>query len=215
MGLATVTEGLRWIQERWDRQQPVPLRIHTLEETPASRTTDRPGCECLGCGSDGRAFPAALGSPDFTHSFTAVLDAAGGKERVTVRSACTHPNKLPGTLCVMCAIYDENGNAIAESGVYERTEERFRYPMTRALRKLRSARSHPGEPHPLLVIRSLAAAGWERARLHWTDDQLLRAIRQLEGRYAEAPAVRSWTGLSESQQNAEMAQPLYTAEATG
>lgn len=204
MGLATLADALRWIEDHWDYQQPVPVRIHTHAETPAGRTSDRKGCECLSCSTDGRGYPASLGSPDFTSSFIALLDrGASGTERVTVRSTCEHPNRSTG-LCSMCAIYDESGRAIAESGVYERTEERFRYPMSRALARLRSARADPGSPHPLLVVRALASVYWDRRRLDlWPDEVILRSLRQLEGRYQDRPPVRPWTTLSESQQNAE------------
>jgi hypothetical protein len=187
--LATLTEALAWAETRWANQRTATIRLHE------ARTTD-----------------GALGGPRFTHAFAATLDGSDDATETAKHSvSCSHPGKT-GALCLMCAIYDEQGQPIVESGVYNKTVVRFRFPMTRALSQLSGCLHPPGTPHPYRTILMLANYGWDaraaadRLDLAWADAEahFLRSLRQLHKQYQEAPMPSvSWVDKSDAQRNAE------------
>ena len=183
----SINDAISWAEARWDGQRTPPIRLHRAHAT------------------DG-----ALGAPAMTHAFERMLDespAAAGS--VTVSTLCGHPNRPHGAICAMCAIYDGQGRPIAESGVYERTVARYRYPMTLALDKLSNTLRPRRQPHPYALILTLASHGWDwRASARSLDmgydlaeASFLRALRQLHSRYQEAPI--GYLAKSESHQHAE------------
>lgn len=136
------------------------------------------------------------GAPEWSGQFANVLAwRPGQSRRQEVTIACGHP--LNGGKPQHCQECDG-------VGVKTVLSDRYTYPMTVALGRLRRAR---GTPHPLGVVVALAALGWRPElvmRVMGADhDAQLRAIRQLHGRYEAGPIA--WTQKSESQQQAEVA----------
>ena len=182
--LSDLSEAITWARERWDRQRPVPVRLHE------ARTTE-----------------GALGAPRFSHAFASALDANPASVMTDAHTQpCGHP-LLAGSQatrdCPECF----------GIGIKDVTVDRYRYPMTLALSRLSNAlpvrRTYP---HPYLAIVTLAEHGWDAhatARsldLGWdmAEAHLLRSLRQLHSRYQEGPIARvSWVEKSSSQQNAE------------
>jgi len=82
----------------------------------------------------------------------------------------------------------------------------YRYPMWRALERLRAV---PDEPAPISVVVALFLGGWDISRLPAFPERervVLRSLRQLHGRYEETPIPRvTWIDKSESQRAAEVA----------
>lgn len=98
---------------------------------------------------------------------------------------------------------------VDDTGVYTRSADRYRYPMSLALERLSKAPSPVGI-HPCVIVEAVAARGFSAERLitaHPTtlsEAIVLRAIRQLYSRYEEGPISRpSWIDKSESQRQAE------------
>ena len=142
----------------------------------------------------------ALGGLMFTHSFAAALDGSPSVTSDAVRTvSCYHPLARRPFDCPECF----------GLGVKDVRVDRYRYPMTLALHKLRHVLRPRRQPHPLALILTLADHDWDwRATSRSLDVHpdtgealLLRALRQLHSRYAEGP-VR-WIDKSESQQHAE------------
>lgn len=193
--LATLTEAVAWAEKRWPNQRAATIRLHE------ARTTD-----------------GELGGPRFTHSFLATLDNGDGAVETTKQSvSCGHPGKTT-SLCRMCAIYDEQGKPIVESGVYTKQVTRYRFPMTLALSRLAGALHPPGTPSPFRTIVILASHGWDVRRaagfldMAWVDAEphMLRCLRQLHAWYQETPVPSvSWVDKSDAQRAAE--QETWTA----
>lgn len=138
------------------------------------------------------------GAPEWSGQFAHVLAWRPGEvRRVEVTTICGHP--LNGGRAAQCPECD----GLAVKAV---TSDRYTYPMTVALRRLRRAK---GDPHPLALVYALATFGWRAdvvAQVTGAEaHELLRAIRQLHGRYEAGPVAIGWVDKSESQQNAEVA----------
>jgi hypothetical protein len=197
---AALSDALDWVEAHWDDRSP-PAVLHRSE-------------------TDGE-----LGGLAFTPDFARHLDALPSHTVEETRStACLHWGRQLGRICRVCAVFDDKGEPIAESGVYQKRVLRYRWPMWRAVTKLQNALAPRRQPHPYALVLSLAAYGWDARQaaratgLPWdyAEAAYLRAIRQLHGRFEEAPidtrtTTRSapvtvaWTEMSESMQNAIIA----------
>jgi hypothetical protein len=199
--LASLEEAIDWARARWHHQRTAPIRLHQAHAT------------------DG-----ALGGPRFSAVFIATLDASPtAKEQVIESISCGHPTKTnadyaAGRFCSMCSLIDETGKPFVETGRYERPVERYRYPMTQALSRLKGALSPPGLPRPASTVMALASYGWDTKAtaehlnlIPPTDhEHMLRCLRQLHHWYQEAPLPSvSYIDKSEAQRNAE--QETWTA----
>lgn len=180
MSLPTLPEAIAWIESRWAGQRPVPMRLHT-RGTEGRFTVQ--GAESSR--TYGNAGTERLGSPPFSPAFMAALTGSAA-----------------ATMTVTVTTVDD-------TGVSERSVDRYRYPMTLALKRLSRMPNPSDEPHPYYVVVALAAYNWNiemAARaFRIPDATILRAIRQLHSRYEEGPIGRpSWVDKSESQQRAEV-----------
>jgi hypothetical protein len=202
--LASLAEAIAWIEAHWDGQRAAPLRLHVRGEEGRFTVQGSADTRTATYSSDDR-----LGSPPFSHAFMATLDgSAAATMVVTITTSCSHPGRIPGTACAMCAIYDGEGHALTETGIYERDVERYRYPMTLALTRLANTVPPAGQPHPYWLIMALAGHGFDQGALersldlaaHHTETWLLRAIRQLHARYEEGRVP--YLDQSDSQRNA-------------
>lgn len=176
-GLRDLDVALSWIRDRWHGQRPIPLVLHQSHETEG-----------------------ALGAPPFTHRFQAALDgSAEAYATVTMTTQCGHPLLVRGS--------DRDCPECFGAGIKNVRVDRYCYPMSRALSRLRGFR---GQPHPVTTLLTLAEHGWDvtsTARTLGIDaPRILRAIRQLHSQYEEGPITTqtsgSWVDLSEAQQNA-------------
>jgi hypothetical protein len=189
--LASLRSAIEWTRARWDENRIAPLRLHES-------------------GTDG-----ALGGLRYAKLFTAILMAHPDSRIDEERSVpCAHTLRRGTELCPTCSVRDEHGRPMTETGVMQTTTERYRYPMWRALARLRNALPYSRLGlHPYQLVVGLAAHGWDpraTARsfdLPWdlAEAAMLRSIRQLASRYEEGPVARRvpFTELSESQQRAE------------
>lgn len=138
------------------------------------------------------------GAPEWSPQFTNVLSWRPGQaRRMEVTIGCGHP--LNGGKAYQCPECDG-------AGVKTVLSDRYLFPMTVALIRLRRAQ---GRPHPLRVVYALAFFGWRPEVVEQVTGcdaaTQLRAIRQLHGRYEAGPMTLGWLDKSESQQNAEVA----------
>ena len=154
-----------------------------------------------------------LGSPRFTPAFLRYLYA---------RSNDVNPEAQES---VICPDTSWNCPTCGGLGSYDVLRERYRYPMWRAIVRLRNERDQwtelsrrdrrfasPGRPVPSVCVAAIFEAryDWEEALrlLHLNRDAgealLLMAVRQLFGLYELGPVPRAprFTELSESQQRA-------------
>ncbi len=180
MTFAVLSEAIEWTEARWDGQRPAPIRLHRAHAT------------------DG-----ALGAPAFTIAFESALDGSPRQTTDAVRtSPCGHPLLgvgMPARDCPECY----------GLGVKDVRSDRYRYPMTLALAKLSNTLRPRRQPHPYMLVLSLADHGWDWRAVARSYDVhqelmealLLRAIRQLHSRYEEGPIP--YIHKSESQQHAE------------
>lgn len=196
-GLPTLEAALDWAERHWDLRTP-PHRL-TKAETEGE-----------------------LGGRALSKAFERFLSATPNQEvKETVTAPCLHWSRPQGSLCEVCGVRDGTGKVIAETGTYQKHVLRYRWPMWRAITRLQNALRERNQPHPYALILTLATAGWDAraaakaAGLPWdyAEAAYLRAIRQLHGRYEEAPIDTrrsaskaqgsiAWTELSESMQNA-------------
>lgn len=163
-GFPSLNDAIEWVAPRW-QERPVPIRLH-----------DR--------GIDG-----VLGLV-YSSSFLRALSAGcNDKETVELTERCYHPLLAIGVNLRECEDCDGTGWKHA-------IRERFRYPMWRAFQRLLSARNDmPRHPHPAERVMALADANWDgplaarRLERHWyiAEPLFLTALRQLKGRYEEAP----------------------------
>lgn len=183
MTLATIADAIDWASARWDGQRTAPVRLHRAHAT------------------DG-----ALGAPAFSLAFARSLDETPRATSAASRTvSCYHPMLATGMSprdCPECL-----GLGIKDVAV-----DRYRYPMTLALSKLANSLRPRRQPHPYALILALATHGWDWRSTSRALDMhpdlgealLLRALRQLHGRYEEGPVGRiSWIDKSDSQQQAE------------
>jgi hypothetical protein len=182
MTFATISEAIDWASRHWDGQRPAPLRLHRAHAT------------------DG-----ALGAPAFTHAFEKALTESPRATSDASRTvACGHPLLPVGLDARQCS-------ECYGVGVKDVRVDRYRYPMTLALDKLSNALRPRRQPHPFRLVMALADHGFDwRATARSLDMHpdlaealLLRALRQLHGRYEEGPVAVPWIDKSESQQRAE------------
>ena len=182
MSLINLAEAIKWASERWDQQRAAPIRLHE------AHTTD-----------------GALGAPRFTFAFAAALDGSVNATSDATRTAhCHHPMLALGRDARDCP-------ECYGLGVKDVNVDRYRFPMSRALSKLANTLRPRRQPHPYRLVVALAEHAWDwhaTARsLAMHDDLaealLLRALRQLHGRYEEGPVTVSYIDKSQSQQNAE------------
>lgn len=193
MTLATLSDAIDWARDRWAQQRTVPTRLHTREE------------EGVGLG--------------FTPAFRVALDGKPNhKTLIETSETCGHWQRRLPDLCPDCAIYDKDGRAIAESGLYKKRTYRYTYPMSLALHKLRLGLASRRHPHPYGLVIVLAAHGWlpqQAARaleMPWdrAEALFLMALRRLHNYYSEGPvdtrtyASRTvgWLEMSDSQRAA-------------
>jgi hypothetical protein len=179
--LSGVIDETRW---RWD-DRDVPIRLH-------EHATGDDGAPRLSA-----PFLRYLTSTAFT-----VIEA-------DETDLCAHPRLVthgdPFT-CIDCG----------GDGVKTVRRARYAWPMWAALARL--AHEHPerpGVPAPAVIVLAVAASRWDwrtaavRLRIaHLPDAEavVLRAFRQLRGRYQERPTPRvGWVSMSDAQRNAEEA----------
>lgn len=194
--MADLDSAIDWLRAHWDGQRDTPLRLHAprgaVERTSLRWNVDTETMERIRM----TAPEGALGSPSWTPQFASFLAWHPGEIRaLDTTMLCGHPlSNGRSADCPECE----------GAGVKSVRVDRYTYPMTLALRRLARAR---GNPHPLLVVVALAAHGWRPrvvGQVIGADEvAVLRAIRQLHGRYEAGPVA--WIAKSESQQRAEVA----------
>jgi hypothetical protein len=185
--LPTLQAALEWASKHWDgRNPPYTLNVHD---------------------TDGE-----LGGLAYSKAFMGYLSATPNQTTVDSRSVtCHHPTLPLGRAEKDCA-------ECWGTGIKEARSLRYRWPMWRAVTKIQNCLRPRNEPHPYALILTLASYGWDARHaaqaegLPWdyAEASFLRAIRQLHGRYEEAPVdtrrstthAAAWTDLSVSQQNA-------------
>lgn len=133
---------LRWFLDHLDCNDPIRIHRYGLWIDPSD-----------GAGS-------MLGSPAEDPSFAAWL-AVGEKATVVVRDSvpCFHVGRVEGSLCEMCAVYDEDGQAVVESSVRSITRTAYRWPMRAALARVHWVIVRPGRPRLSSTLVAVAAAG--------------------------------------------------------
>lgn len=136
-----------------------------------------------------------LGAPPFSAPFMAYLMSRPTDE-ITIRETvdCNHLHDATWPKCGVDRAY-------------------YRAPMWRALWLLSKRQAtRPHRPTPYALVTTLIDSGYDwrlavfRLRLSYDVGEalMLMALRSLEGLYCAGPVPRrSWTSLSESQQNAE------------
>jgi len=188
--LPTLQTALDWLERHWDgRNPPYTLNVHD---------------------TDGE-----LGGLAYSKAFESYLSATPNQTTIDSRTVtCHHPTLPKGRAEKDC---DECwGTAVKQV-----QSLRYRWPMWRAITKMQNALRPRNEPHPYALILVLARYDWSPQKaatelgLPWeyAEASFLRAIRQLHGRYEEAPVdtrrtathAAPWTELSISQQNAIVA----------
>lgn len=142
-----------------------------------------------------------LGSPRFTPSFLRYLYA---------RSNDVNPEAEEN---ITCSDVSWNCPVCAGDGFYVVMRERYRYPLWRAMYRLKDrSPKRPGHPSPITCVAALFAARFDwltatkllRLNVDLGEALLLMAVRSLYGLYELGPVPRppKWTELSESQQRA-------------
>lgn len=191
MTFDTLSEAIDWASRHWANQRPLPLRLHEAHTTEGE-----------------------LGAPRFTHSFAGALDGSpSAVASMTLTVSCYHPTLARGQAVRDCRECDG-------SGVKDIRQDRYLYPMSRALARLAVAQPSRKHPHPLILVLSLAGHNWDArllARgfgLPWemAEALLLMALRKLHGRYEDGPVDTrtygssvSWVDKSDAQRMAETA----------
>jgi hypothetical protein len=191
MTFATISEAIDWTREHWHAQRPVPIRIHSHET------------EGIGL--------------FYAPAFAAAMDGSPyAKTEIETSESCGHWRRVGSALCLDCAIFDETGKPIAETGVYKKRSVRFVYPMSAALTTVRNSLRPARQPHPYRLIVEIASHDWDwraaaraNARpLDIAEALYLQALRRLSGHYQDRPSLsrrdvtRTWVDLSDSQRNA-------------
>lgn len=201
--VATYSEAVRWLRSAWTTLPVAPRQIHDRDIEDKS----------------------ALGAHKFSNAMWRILaDSPYATEEADEQAECRHEaqdaaRRKLGDICPTCAIYDEDGQMIAEKGTVSVTRIRYRSPMAAALSSLsRGVPPPPGRPRPVDIIVALAWSGWDldlaAQRLGMPivsndhrktiEAMMLMHIRKLYGSYSSGPMARApkRDQLSESQQNA-------------
>lgn len=101
---------------------------------------------------------AADGTNEWTKGFKAYVFSESFARREVLEGRCEHPGKAEGSLCHRCSVYDEAGNAIAETGRYRREAKTYAYPMRAAISRLKRSSVPDGMPRLSSVLLTLAMA---------------------------------------------------------
>ena len=194
--------ALSWIRKAWATLPTAPSRLHDRDIEDGSE----------------------LGAHRFSTAFARlILGSTHDVETFTEEKPCDHADQDPearrqGELCPRCRIYNEDGEAIAESGRITVQRVQYRSPMAAALSKLaQSPRPSVGTPSPYECVVALAYSAWDvdrAARLVGvpiiSDDHritvqamFLTNLRRLWHRYTDAPV--GYLDKSDSQRSAEQA----------
>lgn len=193
MTLATLSEAIDWVERRWAERLP-PSKLHDPTQTEGE-----------------------LGGLPFTAAMTRYLDATPNQtHEATQTVTCHHPT-----------LYGRDPKDCREcygTCVKSATRLVYRWPMWRAVTKLQNSLQPRNQPHPYGLVVVLAGRNWDaRATavtlvLPWDyfEAAMLRALRQLHGRYEEGPVdtrrsassaggAVGWLTMSESNRNAIVA----------
>lgn len=119
-------------------------------------------------------------SEDGTNEWTSEFRRWLTNERATrdevMEEPCDHLSRSEGTLCHWCAVFDEAGNALVETGKRTYTRRLYVYPMRAAVARIN--RAHVPEGFPSLGVTLMALAG---------SGSLARALVVLQADY---PALK-------------------------
>lgn len=130
---------------------PPPDRMHAGPRV--WQATGQPDDPELGLGS-------RLGSPALCAEAARWLEASPTSivtEPLIVE--CQHVGRLDGTICEACAVRDETGRPVAESGYRQAHTQRYRWPMRAAVDRVGHRPVRPGYPPLDVVLRAVAMAG--------------------------------------------------------
>lgn len=145
----------------------------------------------------------------YSPAFASALDGSvHAVASMTLTVSCYHPLLNRGQSIRDCP-------ECIGTGVKEARQDRYLYPMSRALAKLSVVKPERKHPHPYYLVSSLATHGWKPMTtaaalgIPWdlAEPLLLMALRKLHARYEDRPvetrtSAAPWTSLSESQQRA-------------
>lgn len=164
-------------------------------------------------------------SEDGTNEWTSEFRRWLTNERATrdevMEEPCDHPSRAHSTVCHWCAVFDEAGNALVETGKRTYTRRLYVYPMRAAVARINRARVPDGFPSLGVTLMALAGSGsLARALVVLQADypalegelafrHLRLALERVHAAYAPGPFPRtsraSRTGKSDSQADAEAA----------
>jgi hypothetical protein len=146
----SAADDLRWFMSH---QDDVPGRIHVrgLWRVP-------PDEQDAGKGS-------RIGSPAIAQEFARWMEWSPRATIIQeVEEPCLHPGRAIGARCGTCAIRDEGGRIIAETGVRKTTREFYRWPMRAALASIHGAPIAAGMPRLDVTLRAIARQGGDVRR---------------------------------------------------
>ena len=139
----TLPEAIDWARAHWTVKE-LPLKLHSGGVEPQSQ----------------------LGAPRAAAQFLAYLMASPDDHSILAeQSTCRHP-QLAQTWDAETAqpVYQESVMRCPDcqgSGTSYKSGIRWRFPMWRALRGVRSVVAKPGQPTPIILIAALVLNAWE------------------------------------------------------
>jgi hypothetical protein len=160
---------------------------------------------------------------DGTHEWTSEFRRWLTNERATrdevIEEPCEHLTRAQGTVCHWCAVFDEAGNALVETGKRTYTRRLYVYPMRAAVARMARAHVPAGFPNLGVTLMVLAGSGSvaRAVKVLQVDYPALEgelafrhlrlALERAHAAYALGPFPRasraSRAGKSDSQANAE------------
>jgi hypothetical protein len=144
----TLMADLRWFLGHLDANTPTRMhRFGVWDDDERYAPPSRRPCH------DG------LGSPASDLMFVQWLDS-GLRTRIAVADdvPCFHIGRSEGTLCEVCAVYNEEGEAIVETGTRRSVRQVYRWPMRAAMSRLDRAVVPPGRPSLSVTLFALSRA---------------------------------------------------------
>ena len=163
MTLATLSDAIDWVRDRWANQRAVPTRLHTREE------------EGVGLG--------------FTPAFRAALDGKPDTVIASTRTeSCYHPLLSRGMSPRDCPECRGAGVKEVRSDLYAHPMTLALHRLRLGL----ASRRHPHPYGLVIVLASHGWDARQAARalaIHWdrAEPLFLMALRRLHGHYAEGP----------------------------
>lgn len=146
-GAEKLAADARWFLDHLYEGESVPVRIHVR-----------------GVWSDRDGMGSILGSPALHRGFADFIELPPTMERtVTEERACFHPQvtddqRTAGVICPDCAIRNEEGKPIAESGIVKAPRSSYRWPMRAAMDKVGRIPVRAGRPPFDVTLRAFARA---------------------------------------------------------